>query len=1334
MKLEEFIALCNERNWPELISYLSSDIKDLSFKIVASAVIGAYHPDAEVAKKYGLSVWNGALSSEAVTPIISLMTGAVDLSTFTNAFIHAKAPNVLNDSKVAESIVAYVLANRMQLGSLLESDELSEQFKAIVHQVFGDLSLTKAEKESYYKRHYTKQAQETIEFIQAKDKVLKELQRIFDLKPRQCKVSFRQPLNSRGIRTDSLGSPGYIYFSEEVPDEMLKQYVAKLKEYGIEANYYNMSCFSKNKNSRGIQLWDNPQVLLQKFANPKPKQGDAVIEDSSQEKEQQQQQTISGAKAELPFQLGVPAPTPLIKNKLWRNSPLAKRIIFYLQNQMDLDNLGKEISELIEKAVSTYNPKLLTNYFGEKAFNYCLNTRELKELQASVEDEDNEDADVLEYFTVFFISCYLPLSLYYACAKGCLPVAKELFEKLQFKEAFQINLSGLQKHLNTEEKLAGSLLTLAVRSGIFDLVKYIYEYTNATVETCIGSATEETALMVAVSLGHEQMVCYLLEQGGNPNATLAASDTTPLTVAITNKKPKLISLLIKAGAIVTNDEITLAIKNGLDLGTIDLLLQHSINLENPFAPYLIAAVQNGDVALLQRLETHPLVTSFEQIIRFNEQPIDERLVCAAVESGSIEMIRYLIDVKKIDFNAIILQETQKEEAYLAEHTDDDSREYAFHPATILANAVGTNVSFVRYLFEELNLKPSAIIIKELCRRYGDDFKIVAYLLSILEQSPNKAQELRTIAFDSLSLEFLFTIFTSSLVVQGNPHNSSLYHRGREFVNVVAALIEEKEKELNSSEVLHLVQANPEALKGALFYYCTKEFSEHTERFSYLLNHMLQRSSLSTTVDIQNSKGESLAIFAYQQGCIAIVKELLARKANPDLPDNEGQTLLNRIFSYDRSGNKGISLVQDYVHDITHSLRYVSKETFFSQDQFKKLLILSKGSTHGISVKELLENSISKSYHGPEALIITLFIYSSVRNARLLVALLKNQIFLEQYPKFKEQAPSYLAKLEALDESLIPAADKRLKLEPLVNTPTATAPSAMQPIQSPKQVLTIVFDIDGVLAGHEDLEDNEKLYFLRKSALISAEKAEHQIFPGVIELMRYLYAQPNIQIAFFSGGKKERNEELVEKLLIKSLGEKRYKEIKPSLIILSRGPDFGGKETKDLTMVLKKQGSGSLESVILIDDQVSSCDIDQKRNFLHSYGSTKRYHAALTKVAQKGHEKFFFDYNSIFYTAGILAHCISLFEKGEDLKHFLFTHQFRREASGSLFGYEFNPESRKAKKYYEYGLYILRQLNPQMSFVSAEDYAEHLNAPMTQEEHEVIEQFNQLEPAEECGIM
>jgi len=51
------------------------------------------------------------------------------------------------------------------------------------------------------------------------------------------------------------------------------------------------------------------------------------------------------------------------------------------------------------------------------------------------------------------------------------------------------------------------------------------------------------------------------------------------------------------------------------------------------------------------------------------------------------------------------------------------------------------------------------------------------------------------------------------------------------------------------------------------------------------------------------------------------------------------------------------------------------------------------------------------------------------------------------------------------------------------------------------VLTLVFDIDEILADHEKQNEGERLYTLRKSTLITAE---HQIFPGAIELMQYLH--------------------------------------------------------------------------------------------------------------------------------------------------------------------------------------------------------------------------------------
>jgi len=98
------------------------------------------------------------------------------------------------------------------------------------------------------------------------------------------------------------------------------------------------------------------------------------------------------------------------------------------------------------------------------------------------------------------------------------------------------------------------------------------------VETSLDQPTEPTALMVAVAAKHEEITDYLLEHGGNPNAEMMKSwsDTTPLKIAIESKHAANIKLLINAGAIVTAEEVNLAIRCGVDLQIVELLLQYSI--------------------------------------------------------------------------------------------------------------------------------------------------------------------------------------------------------------------------------------------------------------------------------------------------------------------------------------------------------------------------------------------------------------------------------------------------------------------------------------------------------------------------------------------------------------------------------------------------------------------------------------------------------------------------------------------------------------------------------------------------------------------------------------
>lgn len=66
-----------------------------------------------------------------------------------------------------------------------------------------------------------------------------------------------------------------------------------------------------------------------------------------------------------------------------------------------------------------------------------------------------------------------------------------------------------------------------------------------------------------------------------------------------------------------------------------------------------------------------------------------------------------------------------------------------------------------------------------------------------------------------------------------------------------------------------------------------------------------------------------------------------------------------------------------------------------------------------------------------------------------------------------------------------------------------------------RVLTVVLDIDNVLAEHASITEDEKLYYLRKSGIMLAAEREHQVLVGAVELIKYLMTKPTINIAFFS---------------------------------------------------------------------------------------------------------------------------------------------------------------------------------------------------------------------------
>jgi len=261
-------------------------------------------------------------------------------------------------------------------------------------------------------------------------------------------------------------------------------------------------------------------------------------------------------------------------------------------------------------------------------------------------------------------------------------------------------------------------------------------------------------------------------------------------------------------------------------------------------------------------------------------------------------------------------------------------------------------------------------------------------------------------------------------------------------------------------------------------------------------------------------------------------------------------------------------------------------------------------------------------------------------------------------------------------------------------------------QLPK--FTLIFDIDNVLA---DTSAPPKAYeqVANRSGTIMAANTKHYLYPGIIELLRWLYTKPYIEIAFFSAGAAHRNIEFVHKLLniIFEQDQNQRERFLQTTIILSREDlstisedqaslthrqyqGVQGRDKKDIEKVLCKIPGSSLQNSIFIDDNEGYMKVEQARQFLKSpCGSMYTIRSSPNK-----------NNDLAFYLAYLLSECFALFENGNDVGEFLFNFQFNIESMEPSPRYRFNYDygEPSANTWYIKGLQLLRTINPALTFM------------------------------------
>lgn len=1014
-EFDKFIDSCRSREWNNLIQFLGSSVKDLSTKVLASAVIQEHHPDATIAKKYGLAVWDSLLSAEPVTLGYSLFGSAVDLRDFTQAYVLA-GKDYLNDPKVANAISNYIQINQIQLAQYLDSDQVPDSQKAIVHEVFGDLRISKLEKERYHKKQLLRQAKQQIAAIKSIAQINPHFEKILGLKASDFRVEFSQASVLQGVKTHSLSSPGSISFRAHIADETLEECAKKLQALKISANYYNMSLYrpGRQADNRGVQLFDLPQTIAHKL-------GLSSIVMEEDEKLIPQKNALAAAikKSPNPF-------NKKSESRKTNESVLKTRVAVYYKNELDMDDLKEEISQVILQAIENNNTSVLDNFFGTLAYQDYLSAHELTALSKAIKEEKVDKAlGLYQYFNTM----YLLLGLYVACYKGNSKITQYFIEKQHLSGSIHVDLTRYQGYVDCPVPLKGNLLNFAVRSGNTNLVKYLYENTNTMIDMSVEQQQDKSPLMIAVECGYEKIVDYLLRRGANPNAVTFADRNSAMELVINAKNYNILQQLINAGAIVTAVEVQLAIKKGLDPKFINLLMKFSINKEDPYEPYLLTAIESGNIELFKYLDASSEVYSLDKVAEFNDMPLEKRMVMAALSSGSLEMVQFLEKNKKINFDKWLTRENAEQESYLMEtKSSDDSMDRIINITTTMLYKVAqsysrnNNIPLLQYLFEEKKLKPSEIVIKELCYVDYNNIQVTAYLLHFIENSPEKSALFRSIALDlsKFNLAELFRTYNTTLIREGNPNAQ----HGRHFMDQMDELITAKSNALCPAELLRMIRQNHDSMVGALFYYCNREFDKKSETLFYLLNHLTADAAANITVDEHNAAGESLVSYAGWQHSYHIVALLLAQGANPDLPDAKGRTLINRVLANSIT-SEYFEWVQEYAQRVTNSLRYASKTWLCDASELKALLLFTKGDTQGISVSELIENCLPE--RNKESKLIMLFIYLSELNAKKMVQLFRDPSFLQKNQISPADGAYYLSLFKSIDEKVLSSQDKKRRL-------------------------------------------------------------------------------------------------------------------------------------------------------------------------------------------------------------------------------------------------------------------------------------------------------------------
>jgi len=618
---------------------------------------------------------------------------------------------------------------------------------------------------------------------------------------------------------------------------------------------------------------------------------------------------------------------------------LRNKIISVLEQDTISKSKEKQVdnffSEYVVKAIEQDDTQIIANFLGKDGYKNYSTPQELSE-SAKKQEQSKNNEDTIDLLLKVNTTRFLNLALNYACKKGKLKIVKYLIEELHLPGDLDVDMGQHRGVIDSDLNLKGTPLKLAAESGNLALVKFLYENTDALIETCLEEPREPTALMLAAKEGKASIVDYFLEsKKANPNSHRfnTFNTATPLRYGIDSKKYDVVKSLVDGGAFVTSEDVAHALSEGCPINLVEILLKNSLTDESDKNSYLLSTIEGGNISSLEYFEKQGLYQ-----LKPNESD-DRAFLKAAAKSGSVEMMQYLVEKRHIPLEKYINEEYKPDPE---RDFGNDSKLNKILKCVIQSRK--DHCDLLKWLVKGNYLKTSEEVVKDLCEQEYGNLQATAYLFSLLPEFKNDEEILKSIANDlpNLPLASLFKIYNTEFIQKGNKFFSSF---SSHFVMQIEKLINSKiDKKTIGQELRQMYKYNREAAIGAWFYFCSVKFIPLlTEENIY---HLLY---LGIPINSQNCLGETAlkAATSFQT-----IDCLLRHHADPDVPDKKGQTVIDSFAGDDETTALLLRYSQGH---FCNSLRYASKTDFGADRLLNGILKSTKGEISDLPLEELVAN-------------------------------------------------------------------------------------------------------------------------------------------------------------------------------------------------------------------------------------------------------------------------------------------------------------------------------------------------------------------------------------------